>query len=326
MATVQTFPVEHAAADYLTTLSARELQEILRQTSSLPLEALLNRRDVRIDAMHRRVWRDDFWKGSFARSHLLGWDEWLLTPRPADGSPYAGGRFWKRFDSLTDGTLSGHIVNYNIHFLPGKPIVKEVSYPDDRRRYFRAGDRVLLLTYTNQPYKIVYDAIKVITPDTCIGVMHLGTFPRGLEFATFVMSRNNYPFDNLCVPDHDRLFEESGGAPLAADALRGRWKGRLVWVKRPDLTLHNQFNPRIVSAHLHPQSQPAGEIRVGFFSTSLQSMAAARGGVRFGAANGTTHEMRLIDRDMLIGRRLKTPAPGASITLRYVLWRVGAGR
>jgi hypothetical protein len=322
VATVPFSSVDPAAsADYLTTLRTRELQQIMRDTTSLPLDVLLNHHGVRVDLAHRRVWRDAFWKGSFSRSHVLGWDERLLTPRPADGSPYAGGRFWKRFDAVQGDVLVGHIVNYNVHLLPGKPIVKEVSYPDDRRRYFKAGDRVLLLTYTNQPYRIVYDAIKAVGPDTCIGVMHLGTFPRGLEFATFVMSRNNYPFDNMTVPDHDRLFDDAAGTAGTAETLEGRWKGRLVWVKRPDLTLHNQFNPPVVSAHFHARAQPAGDIRVGWSRKPLTPMANSPVGLRFDAGQGVIHDLRLIDRDMLIGRRHDSQASQSPITLRYVLSR-----
>jgi len=54
------------------------------------------------------------------------------------------------------------VVNYGITALPGVPEVRTVAYPDDNRRYFKKGDSILLLTYTNDPYKMVYDTIKVI--------------------------------------------------------------------------------------------------------------------------------------------------------------------
>ena len=79
--------------------------------------------------------------------------------------------------------------------LPGLPEVRTVKYPDDNRPYVKKGDDVLLLNYTNAPYQMVYDTIKVIDEQNAIGVMHLGTFPNGIVFSTFVMARKNYPFE-----------------------------------------------------------------------------------------------------------------------------------
>ena len=70
-----------------------------------------------------------------------------------------------------------------------------MKYPDDNRPYVKKGDDVLLLNYTNAPYQMVYDTIKVIDEQNAIGVMHLGTFPNGIVFSTFVMARKNYPFE-----------------------------------------------------------------------------------------------------------------------------------
>ena len=126
------------------------------------------------------------WKGSFAKDTLLGWEERVRTAGLGDSASrtagrYAGGSFWKRFDEIKGEELKGHVVNYELHFLPGKPVVRKIAYPDNNRKYFTAGDDALLLTYTNEPYRIVYDLIKVIDANNCIGVMHLGKFPTGME-------------------------------------------------------------------------------------------------------------------------------------------------
>jgi hypothetical protein len=69
------------------------------------------------------------------------------------------GAFWKRFDKVEGGVATGHVVNYEISALPGKPQVRTTYYPDNARACFRQGDPFLLLNYTNHPYEVVYDAI-----------------------------------------------------------------------------------------------------------------------------------------------------------------------
>src|SRR5205823_229541 len=197
--------------DEFSTRPAQELQSILRDTPTQPLETLLNHGGVVIDYEYRRIWRDSFWNGSFDKDSLLGWEERFRNAGlgggvAGTGSLFAGGSFWKRFDSIENGQATGYVVNYQIDFLPGKPVVKRVSYPDNNRKYFRAGDEALLLNYTNDPYRMVYDTFKAIDKNNCIGVMHLGEFPHGVEFATFVMARNNYPFEKMSVPDHQAIF------------------------------------------------------------------------------------------------------------------------
>jgi hypothetical protein len=144
---------------------------------------------------------------------------------------------------VRDGVAKGYVVNYELRALPGLPEVREIEYPDDRRSYFKKGDRVLLLNYTNDPYRIVYDTIKVIDAETAIGVMHVGTFPDGIEFAAFTMSRNNYQFENMSVEDHQRLFADTRNTVPAAADLAGDWNGRLMIVPSTAGTLLNQVSP-----------------------------------------------------------------------------------
>ena len=187
--------------DFFSTLPTAELQVTLRGTPNLAIDTLLNTGAVRVDFDHRRIYRDAFWKGSFATDSLLG--------DPAEPvRNFTGGSFWKRFDHLQDGVATGYVVNYEISALPGLPEVRAVPYPDDRRLYIRKGHEVLLLSYTNDPYRLVYDTIKVIDPQNAIGVMHLGKFPLGMEVATFVLARHNYPFLNMSIPDHEMLWDD----------------------------------------------------------------------------------------------------------------------
>ena len=138
-------------ADHLSTLPTRELQRIMRDSATLPLSTLTNGGSLSVDYDARRIWRDCYWKGSFAKDTLLGWEERLLTPIRRSGPQYTGGRFWKRFDEVRDGEARGHVVNYGLAFLPGKPVVREQTVPDDSRAYMHAGDTVLLLMYLIRP-------------------------------------------------------------------------------------------------------------------------------------------------------------------------------
>jgi hypothetical protein len=141
---------------------------------------------------------------------LLGWEERVRTENLhpevyQDGKIFAGGSFWKRFDQVENGVATGEVVNYNLDCLPGDPEVHTALYPDDRRAYFAKDQTILLLHYRNDPYRQVYDTIKIIDQNNAVGVMHIGDFPNGIEFATFVLARYNYPFE-LATDDDKKLI------------------------------------------------------------------------------------------------------------------------
>jgi hypothetical protein len=312
----QTAVLPAPPADYLSTFSTRDLQQMMREARTLPLESLLNRGAVAIDYEHRRIRRDSYWKGSFAKDNLLGWEERILTPIRPGLPPYTGGRFWKRMDEIRDGRALGHVVNYGLRFLPGLPDVRQVAYPDDARRYVKAGDQVLLLTYRNPPYRIVYDLIKIVDADNCIGVMHIGTFPRGWEFATFVMARNNYPFESMAVPDHDAVFDgDRARAPSLAE-LQGSWTGYLVFLRQPDAALHNQFNPPLL--RLDVSAAGTAAVTVGLVTRPKQVRIEADR-ARLTDTSAFADELRLVDAETLVARRVRQGSNAA--VRRYVLKR-----
>ena len=297
--------------DFFSSRPAAELQSILRSTPTLPLTSLLNKGGVRVDFTRRRIFRDSFWKGSFAADNLLGWEERLRTAALGGGAErlgalFAGGSFWKRFDRIDKGLARGHVVNYEMQWLPGDPEVREIEYPNDSRRYFRKGDRILLLNYRNEPYRIVYDTIKVIDEQNAIGVMHLGEFPDGFEFASFVMARNNYPFEKMALEDHHRLFADPHvRRPVVAD-VAGDWTGWLVFLGRPDVSLLNQANPAVL--HVAFREEGGGMVaRYRFDLTGhgggLDPTCEFIANMDLAALQDT---LRVVDDRMLIGR---WPAP-----------------
>ncbi|HOQ47242.1 MAG TPA: GMC family oxidoreductase [Bryobacteraceae bacterium] len=278
--------------DYFTTRPTSELHAILRETQSLPLERLLNTGARRIDLTRRRVIRDIFWKGSFAADTLLGWEE-RLRNQAVPGAEraaaiFARGSFWKRFDRIENGRATGHVVNYDLEWLPGDPEVREVEYPDDNRRYFKKGDRVLLLTYRNDPYRIVYDTIKLIDEDNAIGVMHLGDFPNGIEFAAFVMSRHNYPLEHMSIEDHEAIFNMPGVEAVEIEAASA-WEGNLVPLEHPGTSLLRRI--------------PDAPVRIEVDSNGNRSLTLEAGGSKMVFPHGqVTLEVRRIDADTLLGK------------------------
>jgi hypothetical protein len=280
--------------DYFSTRPTTDLQAILRDSPTLPLEALRNTGAVSMDLANGRIARDIFWKGSFARDSLVGWEERVRLAALGDrakagGAAFAPGAFWKRFDKIEGGVATGHVVNYDIDALPGDPEVRAVAYPDDNRRYLRKGDTVLKLTYRNDPYRPVYDLIKVIDPNNAIGVMHLGEYPNGFEFATFVMARYSYPLERLSGEDHRLLFARADLKAPGPEQTPGDWQGHLVLVGQPAATL--------MTAPRHPAvrfNSAAGRFRIGFDAAGTVAWSEE--------LPATAVEMRALDEDTLIGK------------------------
>ena len=188
-------------------------------------------------------------------------------------------------------------------------MVKQVKYPDNNHKYFKAGDDILLLTYTNEPYRIVYDAIKAIDKNNCIGVMHLGTFPTGLEFATFVMARHNYPFEKMSVPDHQAIFSGDHVRVPAPPEMAGTWEGHLIFLTRPDISLLNQLNPVAFRLRFIPTANGVeGRFRFDLFS-GKKEMEFTDEFVRLIDSPVLHDEIRMIDSETMIGKMVFVELP-----------------
>jgi hypothetical protein len=151
----------------------------------------------------------------------------------------------------------------------------------------------------------VYDTIKVIDSQNAIGVMHLGTFPDGLEFATFVMARNNYPFENMSLEDHQRLFADPHNTIPAITNLAGSWSGRLVLVPTTANTLLNQISPVLFDVAFTIQGQQAtAQYRIGpaDFSQTLDTAALQT-------------DFRVIDANTILGKCIAPQIPALASVL-----------
>jgi len=180
----------------------------------------------------------------------------------------------------------------------------------------KKGDRVLLLNYRNDPYRIVYDVLKVIDDNNAIGVMHLGDFPNGVEFATFVMSRHNYPFENFSVQDHREVFADSRTRTPRREDLVGRWEGRLVSLANPNASLANQVNPVLFSVDVAPDpGRLAARCRFGLFSEDKE-LTLTPESERISSSD-FQEEIRVIDSSMVIGKWVfQEPSPGLLLGLQ----------
>jgi len=157
------------------------------------------------------------------------------------------------------------------------------------------------LNYRNHPYKVVYDTIKVIDDNNAVGVMHLGSFPTGLEFATFVMARHNYPFEKMSLDDHHLVFSDPLTTVPIATQLQGIWEGSLIFLATPNSSLLNQANPVLFSLSFSASgSQPEAHYRFGFV-TGKSDVSWTDDSVRFAGPSMFQDEIRMIDSDYLIG-------------------------
>lgn len=312
--------------DYFSTKATRDLQAVLHDAPTLPLEKLLNTRSVSLDIANHRINRDIFWKGSFAKDNLLGWEErarnaGLARDAAKAGQLFAGGSFWKRFDRIENGFATGTVINYDLDALPGDPMVRMTSYPDDNRRYFRKGDSVLLLNYRNDPYKQVYDTIKIVDENNAIGVMHLGEFPNGVEFATFVMERYSYSLQDMSIEDHQMLLGRTDFPRPSPGQVTGEWTGNFIVVEHPNTALLD-----------HPERLP---VRLTWRPNAPLRMELGNGMKWDITADLSAQELRMLGQDTVIGKwetaSLDSSAVGAlrdylepyanAVVFRYVLTR-----
>ncbi|HBY61835.1 MAG TPA: hypothetical protein DEH78_18595, partial [Solibacterales bacterium] len=164
------------------------------------------------------------------------------------------------------------------------------------------GDDLLLLRYLNEPYRIVYDTIKVIDDDSAIGVMHLGDFPNSMEFASFVMERHNYPFEKMSVADHHAIFNHARTRAPGAGDLAGDWEGRLVFLADPNVSLLNQVNPVLFRLSFETvDGKTRARYRFGLASRD-SDVDFTDDFVRLSDGTGFQDEIRMIGPDMMIGK------------------------
>jgi hypothetical protein len=129
---------------------------------------------------------DSHWKGIFSRD----------TDIQATLRLYFGG-FWKRFTKeASSGTIMGITHPYEFPvFAPNKASSQDLD----------GFGKVILLEYTEPPYNLFYDVLKIIDDHTMLGKAFFGMPEPGREILTFSMSRK-YPLDFMTQEDHEMLY------------------------------------------------------------------------------------------------------------------------
>ena len=123
-----------------------------------------------------------------------------------------------------------------------------------------------------------------------------------LEFATFVMARNNYPFEKMSVEDHQLLFKDPHTHVPTAAQLTGQWNGNLIFVEHPNSTILNQLNPVVFQLVFATQgTQLQARYKFGLISTGAQVEMTPEF-VRLSDFTAFQGEIRMIDNDTLIGK------------------------
>jgi hypothetical protein len=152
------------------------------------------------------VSNDTHWKGIFPRD----------TDIQNTLRLYFGG-FWKRF---TKDPVSGEIVGIT------HPYEFPISAPNKATsRDIDGFGNVILLEYTQPPYNLFYDVLKIVNDHTVLGKAYFGKPAPGREILVFSMSRK-YPFEFMTQEDHEMLYNKVKKPSL--DAMVGIWVGQLV--------------------------------------------------------------------------------------------------
>jgi len=149
---------------------------------------------------------DSHWKGIFSRD----------TDIQNTLELYFGG-FWKRFTKdPVSGDISGitHPFEFPV-YAANRATLTELD----------GFGKVILLEYTEPPYNLFYDVLKVVDDNTILGKAFFGKPIPGREILVFSMSRK-YPFEFMTQEDHEVLYSKMKKPQL--DTIVGIWEGQLI--------------------------------------------------------------------------------------------------
>ncbi|MEP6576291.1 MAG: GMC family oxidoreductase [Nitrososphaerota archaeon] len=162
----------------------------------------------KFDAKTLKIYNDVYWKGFYGR------DNDMLTTVLR----YFGG-FYKRFRNVNE-TMEGITHPFETQIVNAKSIASE--------EYVPGYGKVIYLKYTELPYSLAYDLLKMIDENTIIGKAFLGAFGKGRELFSFSMSRT-YDVEFLTEDDLIEIFnnDQLSHQPSQQE-LFGSWEGMLV--------------------------------------------------------------------------------------------------
>ncbi len=285
--------VSMTGLDPLEVLSSTEgdLERLFRRCPTMGIDVLLNSgAEPVIDKEKQAIYNDRYWKGFFAKGHVLN----LMSSAIFTGFKKEFHKEGVRYVGITSDT-DGRIRARNL--------LEEVSLPKPTGT-LEAG-KYILLSYPDPPWTGFYDILKIINENLIIGRVYLGQYPNGIRQFTFAMSRK-YGFAQLTVDDHAALFADAS-VPTPQE-LSGVW--------RMDVVSNN--NHLGSAAWLQFDSKPDGRVEARYQLMGLMEGLVIPSFVQnhFQLNDFTSFhdEIRKLDADTLIGKYVtELPAGLASL-------------
>lgn len=193
-------------ASDVVSMEEAELDRLFRKRPTAEIAKIVNTGRRSIDVAAGIIQNDTFWRGFFAKDHVLN---------AMSAALFTG--FRKQF-SMEDGHYTG-VTSDTDGRIRARNSVEEVEV--GRTGGDLEPGRYLLLRYLDPPWQGFYDILKVIQDDLIIGRVYLGEYPNGVRLFTFGMTRT-YRLSQMTVADHCELFDR-GEAPTSAE-LAGAWR------------------------------------------------------------------------------------------------------
>jgi hypothetical protein len=256
-----------------------ELDEIFRQSDTLPVDRLMNAGEHHVDMASRTIYNDAHWKG------------WVPKDLPLDGifsrlsTGYAK-RFWKRGNRFLGETL----------YLSGRILVKHVleELVIDRVTNDLDPGRYVLLRYTDPVFEhVFYDVFRALDDGVILYRGYTGRFPDGHRGLTGLLMRR-YTFAQMGVEDHKLLFREA--TTPTGDSLAGTWRLAVI-----DTSNHAAAVAR-VSFDRKPDGRLESGCEAGVGSRSPLVPTFVFDHFRTQDFTGVESELRAIDDRMVLGK------------------------
>jgi hypothetical protein len=188
-----------------------QIDALFRESTTLPIERLVNTGTHRVDIASRTIFNDEHWKG-YLPSDLQAGD---VMARLRTG--YAK-RFWKKGSRYLGET----------RYLQGNVLVKhsleEIAL--DKTVNDLAPGRYVILHYTDLVFKnVFYDAMRIVDDNVIVYRGYAGAYPHGRRGFSGVLMRG-YTFAQMGVTDH-KVLSDAASSPKP-DALGGSWRLKAI--------------------------------------------------------------------------------------------------
>ncbi len=188
-----------------------QIDALFRESTTLPIERLVNTGVHRVDLAQRTIFNDEHWKG-YLPTDLPAGD---MMARLRTG--YAK-RFWTKGKRYLGET----------RYVQGRVLVKhaleEVALGETVND--RSPGRYVILHYTDLVFKnVFYDAMRILDDNVIVYRGYAGPYPDGRRGFSGMLMRG-YPFAQMGVTDHRTM--SAAGSSATVSLLAGTWRLRAI--------------------------------------------------------------------------------------------------